>query len=73
MQWTVARVRKHISMASHSLFPAALKNQDATTAFQRMNREYSDAFVMQGKSITRECRSGRCNPMSTSSSPCRRN
>jgi PAS domain S-box-containing protein len=49
MQWTANTVRKHARIASHSLFPAALKSQEATTAFQRMNREYSDAVVMQQK------------------------
>jgi PAS domain S-box-containing protein len=49
MQWTANTVRKHARIASHSLFPAALKSQEASTAFQRMNREYSDAVVMQQK------------------------
>lgn len=47
MQWTANTVRKHARIASHSLFPAALKSQQATTAFQRMNSEYSDAVMMQ--------------------------
>jgi len=49
MQWTANTVRKHARIASHSLFPAALKSQEASTAFQRMNREYEDAVVMQKK------------------------
>jgi PAS domain S-box-containing protein len=49
MQWTANTVRKHARIASHSLFPSALKSHEAITAFQRMNREYSDAVVMQEK------------------------
>jgi len=49
MQWTASTVRKHVGIASHSLFPAALKSQHAANTFQRMNREYSDAVVMQEK------------------------
>src|ERR1700683_1452906 len=49
MQWTANTVRKHVRITSQSLFPAALKSQQAGTAFQRMNREYSDAVVMQQK------------------------
>src|ERR1035437_3469514 len=49
MQWTASTVRKHARIASHSLFPAALKSQEASPAFQRMNREYEDAVVMQKK------------------------
>lgn len=47
MQWTASTVRKHVRIASHSLFPAALKSQQANSAFQRMNGEYSNAVVMQ--------------------------
>jgi hypothetical protein len=53
MQWTANTVRKHARIASHSLFPAALKSQEASTAFQRMNREYEDAVVMQKKNHSR--------------------
>jgi PAS domain S-box-containing protein len=49
MQWTANTVRRHVRITSQSLFPAALKSQQAGTAFQRMNREYSDAVVMQQK------------------------
>jgi PAS domain S-box-containing protein len=47
MQWTANSVRKHARIASQSLFPAALKSQQATTAFERMQTEYNDAVVMQ--------------------------
>lgn len=49
MQWTVITVRKHVRIASHSLFPAALKSQQATNAFERRRNDYSDAVVMQKK------------------------
>jgi len=49
IQWTALTVRKHIGIASLSVFPAALDSQQAGTAFERMNRDYSDAVVMQEK------------------------
>jgi PAS domain S-box-containing protein len=49
MQWTAYAVRKHVRIASLSVFPAALDSQRAGTAFERMNREYSNAVVMQEK------------------------
>jgi PAS domain S-box-containing protein len=47
MQWTAYTVRKHAEIASLSIFPAALKSQQAGTAFEKMNREYSNAVVLQ--------------------------
>jgi len=47
--WTAFTVRKHVGIASLSVFPAALDSQQAGTAFERMNREYSDAVVIQDK------------------------
>jgi PAS domain S-box-containing protein len=47
MLWTAYTVRKHIMMASLSVFPAALEIQRAGTAFERMNREYRDAVLIQ--------------------------
>jgi len=46
MQWTAITVGKHVRIASHSLFPAALQSQHATNTFQRMSNTYSDAAVM---------------------------
>jgi len=46
MQWTAITVGKHVRIASHSLFPAALQSQHATNTFQRMTNAYSDAAVM---------------------------
>ena len=47
MQWTAYTVRRHVGIASQCVFPAALDSQRAGTAFERMNRDYRDAFVMQ--------------------------
>jgi PAS domain S-box-containing protein len=47
MQWTARTVLKHVTIASQSLVPAALMCQQAATLFQRMNREYSDAGILQ--------------------------
>jgi PAS domain S-box-containing protein len=49
IQWTALTVQKHIGIVSLSVFPAALDSQQAGTAFERMNSEYSDAVVMQEK------------------------
>ncbi len=46
IQWTAITVGKHVRIASHSLFPAALQSQHATNTFQRMSNAYSDAAVM---------------------------
>jgi PAS domain S-box-containing protein len=47
MQWTAHTVRKHVEIASLSIFPGAIESQRAGTAFEKMNREYSDAVVLQ--------------------------
>jgi len=47
MQWTAYMVRKHIGIASLSVFPAALNSQHAGFGFEKMDREYSDAVVLQ--------------------------
>ena len=49
MQWAARTVLKHVTVASQSVFPAALMSQRAATAFQRMNREYEDAVVLQDR------------------------
>ena len=46
IQWTAITVGKHVRIASHSLFPAALQSQHATNTFQRMSNTYGDAAVM---------------------------
>jgi PAS domain S-box-containing protein len=47
MQWTASSVQKHVKIASQSIFSAALDSQRASTAFAKMNREYSDAVVIE--------------------------
>jgi PAS domain S-box-containing protein len=47
MQWTATSVQKHVKIASQSIFPAALDSQRASMAFEKMNREYRDAVVIQ--------------------------
>jgi PAS domain S-box-containing protein len=49
MQWAARTVLKHVTVASQTVFPAALMSQRAGTAFQRMNREYEDAVVLQDR------------------------
>jgi PAS domain S-box-containing protein len=49
MQWTARTVLSHATIASRSLFPAALMSQRAGTAFQEMNREYRVAVELQEK------------------------
>lgn len=50
MEWTAYTVGKHFEISSSFVFPAALDVQQAVTAFERMNRDYSDAVVVQEKS-----------------------
>jgi PAS domain S-box-containing protein len=50
MQWTAFTVRKHVRISSLSIFPAALNIQRASTAFDRMSRNYSNAVVIDDKS-----------------------
>jgi PAS domain S-box-containing protein len=49
-QWTAYAIREHIRISSLFVFPATLDSQQASTAFERMNREYSNAVVLQDKS-----------------------
>jgi PAS domain S-box-containing protein len=49
MQWTAFTVRSHVRILSQSIYPAALKSQRAGAAFGRMNRDYSNAVVMNDK------------------------
>ena len=50
LQWTAHEGRKHLTIASQSLFPAALAAEHAVTAFDRMTSEYRDAFVLERES-----------------------
>ncbi len=49
-EWTAYEGQKHVHRAADSLFPAALKSQEAASAFQRMTRRYNDAVVLEDKS-----------------------
>jgi PAS domain S-box-containing protein len=49
IQWTSYSVQKHVKIASQSVFSAALDSQRAGMAYEKMNREYSDAVVIQEK------------------------
>ncbi len=49
MQWAARTVLKNVTIASQSLFPAALMSQRAGTAFQLMNREYRDGVMLHEK------------------------
>jgi len=49
MHWIAGAVLRHVTIASQSLFPAALMSERAGTAFQKMNREYRDAVEWQRK------------------------
>jgi len=49
MHWIAGAVLRHVTIASQSLFPAALMSELAGTAFQKMNREYRDAVEWQRK------------------------
>jgi methyl-accepting chemotaxis protein len=46
MQWTGSRTQEHMELASGSLFPASLRSQEASAAFQRFTKAYSDAVLM---------------------------
>ena len=47
LQWTAHEGRKHLTIASQSLFPAALDTQQAAIGFDRMTNQYRDAFVLE--------------------------
>ena len=47
MEWTTATTQKHLRIASGSLFPAATSLQQAQASFQKLNKSYRDAVVLQ--------------------------
>jgi methyl-accepting chemotaxis protein len=49
LQWTTAKTQEHLTIASGSLFPAALSSQEASAGFQKMAKRYNDAVLMQDK------------------------
>jgi methyl-accepting chemotaxis protein len=49
LQWTSSQTQKHMTIASGSLFPAALSSQEASAGFQKVAKRYGDAVLMQDK------------------------
>jgi methyl-accepting chemotaxis protein len=47
VQLSSSATHKHMSQISTSVFPAALRMQEAETAFARMQKHYGDAVVLQ--------------------------
>ena len=47
VQLSATTTHNRMSMISSSLFPAALRMQDAQTSFERMKKHYGDAVVLQ--------------------------
>lgn len=51
LQWTASQTQAHMKLASNSLFPAALSAQEAEAAFQKTNKAYNDAVLLQDKKV----------------------
>jgi hypothetical protein len=49
LQWTTSETQKHMTIASGSLFLAALSSQEASAGFQKMTKRYNDAVLTQDK------------------------
>jgi methyl-accepting chemotaxis protein len=47
VQWSSTATHTHMSQLSTSLFPSALRLQEAQAAFERMKKHYGDAVVLQ--------------------------
>ena len=50
MEWTTSTAQEHLRIASDSLFPAAASLQQAQAIFQKLNKSYRDAVVLQDPS-----------------------
>jgi methyl-accepting chemotaxis protein len=48
-QWTASETASHMAVASGSLFPAALSVQEADAGFQKVEKRYNDAVLLQDK------------------------
>jgi methyl-accepting chemotaxis protein len=46
VQWTGSQTLAHMDIASGSLFPATLDSQEASAAFQKLTKSYSDAVLV---------------------------
>ena len=49
MQWTASQAQTRMTIASSSLFPAALSSQQAEAGFEKLTKFYSDAVLLQDK------------------------
>lgn len=47
--WTGSQTQGHMTIASASLFPAALSSQEAEAGFQKVLQSYQNAVIMQDK------------------------
>jgi len=50
VQVTSSNTHKHLQQVSASLFPAALKMQDAEASFERLKKRYNDAVLLEDSS-----------------------
>ncbi|WP_213807661.1 methyl-accepting chemotaxis protein [Granulicella sp. dw_53] len=50
VEWTTSTTQRHLRIASGSLFPAASSLQQAQASFQKLNKSYKDAVVLQDAS-----------------------
>jgi methyl-accepting chemotaxis protein len=48
-QWAASQTASHMSVASGTLFPAALSIQEAEAGFQKVKKRYNDAVLLQDK------------------------
>jgi methyl-accepting chemotaxis protein len=53
METTNATTQRHLHIASDALFPAAVSLQQAQASFQKLNKSYRDAIVLQDPSALR--------------------
>jgi hypothetical protein len=50
MEWTTSATQKHLQIASGSLFPAAANLLEAESSYQKLEKSYKDAVVLQDAS-----------------------
>jgi HAMP domain-containing protein len=51
MEWTTSTTQKHLHIASDSLFPAAASLLEAQASYQKLEKAYKDAVVMQDATV----------------------
>ena len=47
IQWTSTTTEKHLETVSKSVYPAAFSIEHAQAAFQKLNKDYKDAVLLQ--------------------------